>query len=617
MATPTSQSCTGRTPTSSSRTPNPTGNPSEHRKSALPEEARSFPKKNDRVTRIPTVLKITPRFSGTDHEPASSLHSGSSSRVSSSASGTSESSIHFDDDSSHDDTVGVVLPPPSGPRSRIDPRKVTASPYQTPTLPPGAEAYDTIRATWPGSVAYACSFLAARMAQFALTAVGNTQGAALAFASLAGVLHIGVEPVIGALRDRMGMRSDEDTANYTNYVTSLTDYVECSLRGDSKGQEQARKVARGILASYNFDCAYDDSLPDHLQKPMPGFFDEAATMLKAGARGIASNELPFFSFAVVYMLTNPAGLWSRETLLGATGSEQLAKASELLFSVAGGILSGAATVGLQNAGRQWIQSTQHAPARKNIQLDRLNWRGLAFTQQSLDVLRNATLDALDSLDDAGRDDADREGIERDVAEHLYRAHVQPADTEQVTQDISLLLQQVSRQERQDLLTEIEQVQRQSRQPYALSSAVADKYRQMVATKDKQGVYQTDSGKIRRLLARTAGNVAGLMVYSMSLMQAIDTVARYAPASLPAPGNATGTDPHSTPPEQAYGQMASLGWTLIGCWVAGRALVPPVADLMMAPLTSGVKGLLHAGQSLWQSCQGGPDTATPQNSPDIV
>ena len=231
---------------------------------------------------------------------------------------------------------------------------VTAVPFEKKALKDGAESYDPLRASWPGAVAYAGSFMAARVAQFALTASANPTGAAMAFATVAGLLHLGVEPVVGALREKMGMRSDEDALNYNNYVTSMASYVESWMRGDQAGMEQARRVARAILASCNYDCAHDPGKPADQQKPMPGAWEEATAMLTAGARGIASNELPFFTFSVVYMLTNPAGLWLRTSLLEAFNNKNLATATELLVSVAGGLLSGIGTVGIQVIGKDFL-----------------------------------------------------------------------------------------------------------------------------------------------------------------------------------------------------------------------------------------------------------------------
>ena len=48
----------------------------------------------------------------------------------------------------------------------------------------------------------------------------------------------------------------------------------------------------------------------------------------------------------LYMLTNPAGLWLRTSLREAFITENLATATELLVSVAGGLLSGIGTVGI-------------------------------------------------------------------------------------------------------------------------------------------------------------------------------------------------------------------------------------------------------------------------------
>lgn len=549
----------------------------------------------DHVITIPVNLDNT-----SDMSSGGNTCRSSSSKVSSSSSEDEVQSIRSGDDSSHDDTLGVRHEKALDPKPRIDTCKVTLPRHPELTLPQGSERYDPVQATWPGSLAYAGSFMAARLAQFALTAVGNTQGAALAFATLAGVLHIGVEPLVGALRDKMGMRGDMDTASYTNYVTSLTDYVECTLRGDHEGASKARLVARNLLAQYGFDCAYVATRSPDLQPPMPSIWREATTMLAAGARGIVSNELPFFSFATVYMLTNPMGLWTRSALLEYTGSEQLAKASELLLSLAGGILSGAATVGLQNVARHQIQSISHAPARRAIQLEQLNWRNREFTQVALKTFKSAIEDALDTLDATEQANVDRGAIEDLLIDQLYLVSLQPHQAESVIQKLSAELQALPRHELSSLLAEVKQAVRLAKKPYTFPSAVADKYQQMVATKDTEGVYHPDSGKVRRLVARTAGNVAGLMVYSMALVQAIDTVAHYAPASLPVQGNGTHPDTRHASPEEAYGQMASLGWTLISCWVAGRALVPPLADLVLAPVTSGMKGLAHLGQSMWQS-----------------
>ena len=110
--------------------------------------------------------------------------------------------------------------------------------------------------------------------------------------TVAGLLHLGVEPVVGALREKMGMRSDEDALNYNNYVTSMASYVESWMRGDQAGMEQARRVARAILASCNYDCAHDPGKPADQQKPMPGAWEEATAMLTAIPPNSANTIVP-------------------------------------------------------------------------------------------------------------------------------------------------------------------------------------------------------------------------------------------------------------------------------------------------------------------------------------
>ncbi len=439
-------------------------------------------------------------------------------------------------------------------------------------------AYDPLRASWPGAVAYAGSFMAARVTQFALTTASNPQGAALAFASVAGLLHLGIEPVVGALRERMGMRSDEDTTNYTNYVTSLANYVHSWARGDAQGMQDARGVARKILASYNWNCGDADS-------PMPDTWDEAVTMLKAGARGFASNEMPFFVFSVVYMLTNPAGLWVRSALLEATGNNQAAVAGELLMSVAGGMIAGIGTVGVQNAARTALQATDDSPARQNIKLDRLNRSHLEFSYGSLQLLKKAVKDSLNAPEPA-TGAADIQAIEDAVAKALKEAHDSPKARPGLTVAIATQLEQLPLAERGRLLDEVKIRLAKAKQPYNMGQVIGEKYLQMVGTRDKDGVLHADTGKIRRLIARGCGNVEGLLVYSVALTHAMSTIAQYGPANEPPHVNASlPHDPAAFPttPAQAYGEVTSLGLSLILCWIGGRALAP-LTELTSSPLT---------------------------------
>lgn len=537
--------------------------------------------------------------------------------VGSSDSGTGHSGQDFGPDdaqsvTSHSHSLGVTVNaqhpkpkpiPPADPTSRpVSLDTVLAAPHVQPTLKHSDARYDTLRASWPGAVAYAGSFMAARVAQFALTASANPTGAAMAFATVAGLLHLGVEPVVGALREKMGMRSDEDALNYNNYVTSMASYVESWMRGDQAGMEQARRVARAILASCNYDCAHDPGKPADQQKPMPGAWEEATAMLTAGARGIASNELPFFTFSVVYMLTNPAGLWLRTSLLEAFNNKNLATATELLVSVAGGLLSGIGTVGIQNAARATLQATGDSPARSNIKLDRLNWRNLEFTQASLKSLKDALKASLDAPEPQAQTQPDMVGIESAISDALYAAHVAPLDAATQGDVIRIELEKLPQEDRRKLLAEVKVRSRKAKQPYNVSHAIGEKYRQMVATKDVEGIYRADPLKIKRAAIRGVTNVAGLMLYSIALVDTINSIAHYGPANEAHHANSTGAfgaDAYPTTTTEAYTDMATLGWTLIGCWVGFRALAPAV-ELGISTVTGAASGVGNAVSSGWAS-----------------
>lgn len=588
---------------SSSRIGDKSSEPDKKGKSELSKQAKTLPKNLagslDQVQKVPSELDAeTETVSSEDPSTSPSSHSDSFSELEpppdpknkhGSSQGSDVETSHLQDrdtkvdPTAQEDPDMVEIP--------MDLDKVTAVPWEKKALDEGAERYDPLRASWPGAVAYAGSFMAARLTQFALTTASNPQGAAMAFASVAGVLHLGLEPVVGALREKMGMRSDEDTANYTNYVTSLANYVHSWARGDAKGMQDAREVARKILASYNWNC-------DAPGSPMPDTWDEAVTMLKAGARGFASNEMPFFVFSVVYMLTNPAGLWVRTALLEATRNKDAAAAGELLMSVAGGLMAGIGTVGVQNAARTFWQATGDAPARRNIKLDRLNRSHLEFSQGSLQLLKKALKDSLGEEVAEATGPADIQAIEDSIAESLKES---PDTTKARRSDLAVAiatqLEQLPRTERKRLLNEVKTRLSTAKQPYHMGQAIGEKYLQMVGTRDKDGVLHADTGKIRRTDTRVIFNVAGLLVYASALLHAMDTIAQYGPANEPPHVNASlPHDPAAFPttPAQAYGEMASLGWSLIACWVGSRA-VAPITELAISPIT----GLAsRAGSAAW-------------------
>jgi len=533
---------------------------------------------------------------------------------------SSDSSSGENTQISHEDTLGVnlspvhhsdsddELDPPPGPKKK--PQKpavdldaiIEILPDATAPLPKNAATYSTVRASWPGAAAYAGSFMMARAAQFALTVSGNPMGSAIAFATLAGTLHIGMEPIVGALRSKMGMRSDRDTKNFTNFVTALAMHVDSSIRNDPEGMNKAEKLARESLAPYfgNWDKQND---------PMPPVWHRARTMLTAGARGFASNELPFYMFAAVYLLTNPAGLWIRTSLMSADINKDLAMALELVMSVTGGALAGIGTVGVQNMARRYVQGADHAPLRGNIKLARLNQGILKLTRNQLELLKKALKASLREpvVEPAKQDDLS--AVADSISEVLnLRGGPNQFDL------MRTRLEQLPSAERKALLEQVrvklnktELTQKafndgddtRGARPYSLSGAMANGYQEMVATKDSQGVYQLDRGKIQRVIARTACNVLGLTAYGAALVHALGTIGGYGPANEPPHVNASlPHDPAAFPTTeaQAYGEMASLGVSLITCWVGARALAPAL-ELTMAPLT-GVAG--RVGSAVWSA-----------------
>lgn len=555
----------------------------------------------DKVTSVPTEMQQD------ESETVSDSSSGQSQQAQSHSS-RSQSSV-----GSNSDTLGVrTADPLSQPQPKpknnpvpqqehetdsvaIDIKQAIAPPYITRTEAEEDARYSRFKASWPGAAAYAGSFMVARAAQFALTATGNPMGSALAFAALAGTLHIGMEPIVGALREKMGMRADEDSTNFTNYVTSLANYVHGAITGDEKLQSSARRSAREVLANCGYDCKYDKTQPEANQKPMPDHWEEATAMLKAGARGFASNEMPFYVFSVVYMLTNPAGLALRSSVLAKTANKDAAGCMELLMSMAGGVISGIGTVGVQNAARAKIQATPHAEKREKIKLEKFNSLNSEYKQAGLEMLDEALNRRLMKNKPAQEESSnglqtDINMIQRRIEDAVYAVHLNPATRGTHLEAIEKLLDSLSDTECGELLETVKQELGSFQQPYTLSGAVTEKYQLMVATKDEQGVYQLDTGKIRRVAARTAANVGGLMAYGMALMHTVNTIAQYGPAQV-LPGSnmssTNGTDPYPTTDAQAYGEMAGLGWTLITCWVGARALAP-VVELGLAPVT-GVVG----------------------------
>lgn len=493
---------------------------------------------------------------------------------------TTESESVSSQNSSHEDTLGIVLgAAEEGPRSvalHLDALTKKLPVPSTGPVPAASIGYDNVRAALPGAAAYAGSFMMGRAAQFALTASGNPVGGAMAFATVAGLLHIGMEPIVGALRAKMGMRGDKDTKNYTNFVTALAIHVDSWIRNDEDGMKKAEKLARESLAPYveGWDSQSGD---------MPPIWNRALTVLKAGARGFASNELPFYVFSAVYMLTNPAGLWVRSSVLAAHASKDIATVLELMMSVAGGAIAGIGTVGVQNAARTHIQGTKDAPLRESIKLARLNGHVLKVTRHQLELLKKALKDSLRAPAAEPADGVDISDIEDAVSEAL---RLTGAPDRQTIDAISAQLKLLPTKERQRLLAEVRVKVAKAAKPYTLSGAIATNYLEMVATRNQDGVFQADGGKIRRVVARSAANVAGLMAYGVALVHTINTIGQYGPAHVVPLTNTTdpeGLSAYPTTDAQAFGEMAALGPALITCWVGGRVLAP-VAELVLAPIT---------------------------------
>lgn len=501
----------------------------------------------------------------------------------------SEDSSREHSGSSHEDSTASAV------RSLDLNTVINVLPEANTPLPAGAATYDPLRASLPGAASYAGSFMVARAAQFALTVSGNTREAAMAYATLAGVLHIGMEPIVGALRARMGMRSDKDTKNFTNFVTALAVHVHSSICSDQAGMEKANELARDSLAPY-FEGW------DKRNDPMPAIWDQARTMLMAGARGFASNELPFFVFAVVYMVTNPAGLWVRSSLLEGHANQDTANVMDLFMGMMGGAIAGIGTAGVQNAARTFFQRTGHAPLRGDIKLARLNKGVLKFNRHQLELLKQALKDSRGSPDVEPVTTGEIRAIEDGLSD-ILRVTGAPDRPEQMR----LLLEQLPSEERHRLLHEVrvklnktvltqqgfgKNDTAKGAKPYSLVDAIGTNYLEMVATKDDEGIYRVDLGKVRRTATRTAVNVAALMAYAVALVDAINTVARYGPAHAGSQTNTTDPEAFDATAAEAYGKLAALGWSLISCWVGGRALVP-VAELTMAVVT----GFAHCSGSV--------------------
>ncbi len=478
----------------------------------------------------------------------------------------SEDSSREHSGSSHEDSTASAV------RSLDLNTVINVLPEANTPLPAGAATYDPLRASLPGAASYAGSFMVARAAQFALTALGNPVGAAMAFASLAGVLHIGMEPIVGALRARMGMRSDKDTKNFTNFVTAVAVHVHSWICNDPAGMANAEKLARESLAPY-FDGW------DKQNDPMPAIWDQARTMLQTGAKGFASNELPFFVFAVVYMVTNPAGLWVRSSLMQADASKDIATALELLMSVVGGAIAGIGTVGVQNAARTYFQRTGDAPLRGDIKLARLNKGVLKFNRDQLEMLKKALKESLRDPVVEPAERGDLRAIEDGLSDVL-RVTGAPDRPEQMR----LLLEQLPSEERNRLLHEVrvklnktvltqqgfgKNDTAKGAKPYSLVDAIGTNYLEMVATKDDEGIYRVDLGKVRRTAARTTVNVVALMPYAMALVDTINTVAGYGPANVGSPTNTTDPEAFPTTTQEAFAKMAQAGPILIGGYVLGR------------------------------------------------
>lgn len=523
--------------------------------------------------------------------------------------GGSARKIEVTNSSGVNSTLALIPGDLPGPRSKPDSRNTVDLQIvlkgvigEDKTLDSNAEWYDPVKATWPGAASYAFAFMIARIAQCAVAASGNPVASGIAFAAIGGILHAGAEPLIMSMRKTMGMRRDRDSRNYANYVTAMTSYLECSLRCDNAGQQKALDNARAALDDYKLDAAELNST-----------LSRWTTMLKAAGRGLVSNELPFFSFTVVYALTNPLGLWARSEFLKASGDKAIGIAAEVVTAVAGGLLAGAATVGTQNQARKWVQSASHAPDRKKIKLNRLNREQREKAEVHLKTLKDQleTSQKFIESDPPEPQHLKADEIEKKLISLLKSANSSGTEASSSADDVSdsieNLLDQLSQEQKHDLLVDIRKtLSSVDGKPYSFAEAVGREYREFFATANTAGVYKPDPGKIRRVVARMATNVAGLAFYAQHMLFIIALLEQYEPLNPPAASNATApgsnqTETHAYPTTdaQAYGGVAGLAGSLIGSWVVSRAVLAPVIDLLLVPASSVVVGTVNKASSLYQ------------------
>jgi len=484
-------------------------------------------------------------------------------------------------DPSHSDTLGVSLPPLRDAMHR----SAASGKAPAPT------SLNHWLASLAGTAAYSASFMIGRMAQFALTVTGNPGVAGMAFAGIAGGLNLMIEPGIATLRERLGMAADKDTAAFTNYITACCNYLECQICGDQAGMDAARKVMRTVLSDYGHGCKPIPGAPEEQQPALPEAGEQFLTMLKAFSRGWTSNEAPFFSFTVAYLLTNPAGLAARAAMVQAGSNRAEALAVELMFSLVGGLAGGTATVGLQNQLRPRVQGTGFSAAPNQIRLDKENKEVKTLTHLQLKVSHKALKDAIKA-----RRNGDTTPVAREVAAVVASVEgiLNDIRRDLPAESIALLRSELSSTLLQVPLGILEELDEgvtkelndPNNVPYSLSRHLSDKLKFTVATRDAENRYGLDWGKTRRTFARTVGNVAGLMAYSFHLSHVMQTVAGYGPVNEPAQGNGTGFDSmqYPTSTQEAYGQVAALGASLITSWVVGRAVVSPLVEGAGAVLT---------------------------------
>lgn len=483
--------------------------------------------------------------------------------------------------SSHSDTVGVSLPRLRGAVPK--PPNIPAA-----ATPPSLNGW---LASLAGTAAYSGSFMIGRLAQFALTATGHQDAAGKAFAAIAGGLHLLIEPGIATMRERLGMAADKDTAAFTSYIAACCAYLECKICGDQKGMDAARNAMRTVLSSYGHPCKPVANASEEEQPDLPQASEQFLTMLRAFGRGWISNEAPFFSFTVFYMLTNPAGLAARAASIQAGGARVEALALELMFSLAGGLAGGTATVGLQNLLRPKVQGTGLSSTPTKIRLEMEHKGHRALTHVQLKVFHKALKDAMragssstpkpDAID-PGTVPASIENILNDVRPDLPAPSLRLLRTE-----LSSALKGLPA----DMLKELDKDVRTSLNdpnsaPYSLTRHLTDKFKLTVASKDSENRFGLDWRKVLQTGGKAAGNLAGLMAYSFHLSHAIQTVAGYGPVNVPVQGNSTelNSTAYPTSTQDAYGQVTALGASLITCWVVGRAVVPPLVQAAGAVIT---------------------------------